>query len=304
MTMLLQSKSQKLALVAAGVIIALAAFVLIVLPYIPVGKDMGLSYLDTTKRVVMTKGFFGWKTDTTFSTFGDVMDYAVRGDTRAALVRSKETGRINVTQVIVVQNGEPQQITTDPVEKFGVSVAPNEGAVAYSIFRSNNPGVLFSPALALWESAVLNLSTKETVALPGYGPQFLSNTLVLTTTTEGYLVTNLETSQTALLPVRLLPLIDVAPTVNEQGNLMIAYDPIMKRYTAYEIFRVWPELGIEPVSTVASGDLIFPAFVENRVAFVRSTPEEMSIDLRSAMAIDQSATLYPLPEGTRAMRIR
>jgi len=304
MNMLLESKSQKIALVCAGLLISLAVFMLMVLPNLSFLYEPQLSYLDMTKRVVVVKGYFGWKTDTAFSTFGDVMDYAVRNDTRVALVRSKEVGKINLTQVVVDQGKEVVQVTTDPVEKFGIAIAPSETVIAYSLFRTNNPAVVFSPALGLWESVVYNLNTKESVSLPGYGPQFLSDTLVLTTTPEGYVVTNLTTSSTSLLPMRLLPLIDVAPAVNDAGNLMVAYDPFMKRFTTYEIFRSWPELGVEPVSSVSATDLKFPAFVGDTVAFVRSTPEDTSIDMRRVDTIDQTAKSYPLPVGTRVLRVR
>jgi hypothetical protein len=304
MNMLLESRTRQIALVLAGLVISAGVFMLMVLPNLTFLHEPKLSYLDMTKRVVVVKGYFGWKTDTAFSTFGDVMDYAVRNDTRVALVRSKEVGKINLTQVVVDQGKEVVQVTTDPVEKFGIAIAPSENVIAYSLFRSNNPAVVFSPALGLWESVVYNLRTKESVSLPGYGPQFLTDSLVLTTTPEGYVVTNLTTSATELLPMRLLPLIDVAPTVNPEGNVMISYDPFSKRYTTYEIFRAWPELGIEPISSVESKDLLFPAFVGGNVAFIRSTPEDVSIDVRPVAAIDQTKKSYPLPVGTKVLRVR
>lgn len=304
MNTLLESKSRQIALVLAGAVISLAVFMLMVLPNMSFLNEPQLSYLDRTNRVVVVKGFFGWKNDKAFSPFGEVMDYAVRNDTRVALVRSKEVGSVNLTQVVVDQGKQVTQITNDPVEKFGIAIAPSENVIAYSLFRTNNPAVVFSPALDLWESVVFNLETKETRAIPGFGPQFITETLVLTTLPEGYMVTNLKTSETTLLAARLLPMIDVAPTVSNDGTFMVTFDPLMKRFTTYEIFRSWPELGIEPVSSVESTDLSFPAFVEGQIAFIRSTPEDVSIDLRPATAIDQTAKSYQLPVGTKVLRVR
>ncbi len=205
------------------------------------------------------------------SSNGEILAYAESGTTKVALVRSRDTGAVQLQKF---GSGEAT-IPTSMNPKSGLTISDDGNKVAYSESYENT--VPFSGDPADSQIVVIDLRTGDKVTVgTGILPKFISagtGSILSYYAPEGFTIRNLESgthistnqfSRGTLYPIAF----------SNDGKYLVAYDVFSSRYMVYSISQILPSFEVtalgplttEYSSVTISGSHLYGAKVNEQGA--------------------------------------
>lgn len=207
-------------------------------------KSLSSTYLfegQYTSGSVSKIGMFGLK-EKDIAVAGQLSDYALSGNTRAAIVRNAETG----AQDIVVLAPTEKSLTTDGVGKAAIAVSSDGATVAFARRADRQVGGDFSPQLSSWEIVTLAVSDGTMKQYgQGFAPQFFTKDGVeylLFTTRYGVSIADVATGAVKSVTFINPGVVDYAAIVARDGSYFAVPNPVSQAYDIFALTSVAPEL--------------------------------------------------------------
>lgn len=227
-------------------------------------KSLSTTYLFEGQYVsgkVMKLGMFGLK-DKDVAVSGQLSDYAMGGNTRAAIVRNAETG----AQDVVVLEPKEVQLTSDGIGKAAIAVSTDGAHVAFSRRADNQVGGDFAPQISRWEVVVVRTADNSVLELgQGFAPQFFTKggvQYVLFTTRYGVSIADVATGAAKTLAFINPGVIDYAAIVSADGTYFAVPNPVSRAYDIFSLVSMTPEVDYT-LHAVAPTRFISGAFSDN-----------------------------------------
>jgi len=204
---------------------------------------------DTGSSLVRIK--FGGLEKKTFDGFR-ILQVVQSGNATVGLFENRTTGTIDVAHI---EGGDLKPLTTDGVEKSGITLSPDGTHVAYALRSANTESSQSDETynVADYETKVITLSGEDIISFEGNNhPFFWSDEILVTFSEKGIETHNLVSGEHTYITDTISPFLEERPVFGRNHTMIIRTSP-SSELTVLE-FATEPPLAYRVLNPIPSSD--------------------------------------------------